>query len=79
MSEVFYCQVCNTEMKFKERVPSKKKYRIRRFACPRCGFQETIFAGGKIDHEIAPGQAIRDANKLYAMEERIYKPETDTE
>jgi hypothetical protein len=49
MREIFLCDVCSMEMKFKERVPSKKPYRIRRFECPGCGWQQTIFAGGTRD------------------------------
>ena len=63
------CSICHIEMKFKERIQSKKQYRIRRFECPICGNIETIFADGKRDLEIDPEKAIESVDKIYKIEQ----------
>ena len=63
------CSVCHIEMKFKERIQSKKQYRIRRFECPVCGNIETIFADGEIDLNIEPRNAIDSVRKKFKEEQ----------
>lgn len=51
-----HCDYCSAEMKFIERVPIKKKYRMRRFECPICGEKKTVFADGERDEVLIPKQ-----------------------
>ena len=62
------CDQCGSQMKFKERIKSNKKYRIRRFECPCCGHLETVFAGGFNDDVIEPSYALDAVNKMYKQE-----------
>lgn len=54
------CDICGTEMKTdpSKRIVSTKKYRIRRFECEGCGYQQTIYADGKLDLDIIPQRGI---------------------
>lgn len=56
-------------MRFKERVKSKKHYRIRRYACTICDFQETIYADGWIDDVVLPERALNQIKKEYKQSE----------
>jgi hypothetical protein len=68
MKNQIICDICHSEMIFKERVHSKKYYRIRRFECSGCGHQQTIYAEGIIDFEITPKNAIKEVDKNFKKE-----------
>ena len=39
-------------------------YRRRRFQCPVCGYQKTIFASGEGDEKIWPEKGVEDAKSI---------------
>ena len=45
----FNCDMCTAEMVQVSQSKSKKRYKIRRFVCPLCGFKKTIFGSGELD------------------------------
>jgi len=61
------CDICGLEMKFKERIKSKKRYRIRRFEC-ECGHQQTIFADGFRDIELEKYNSEIEIKKIFKQE-----------
>ena len=44
-------------------------YRVRRFKCTVCDFEETIFGDGSGDMKTRPQEAIDDMQKFYEQEE----------
>lgn len=59
------CNICNIPMDFKEKVETKKPYRIRRFICPVCGNITTIFADGERDMVSEPKKALKSVEDLF--------------
>ena len=68
MKEVI-CDLCNSTMEPRERLESKKSYRIRRFECA-CGYTKTVFGEGTIDNEMIPQEAIDNVEKMYKQQEK---------
>lgn len=64
------CGECNIPMKFKERVESSLKYRIRRFKCEVCGIETTVWGDGIHDHVVEPYKAIKAVYQHYFEQEQ---------
>jgi hypothetical protein len=69
----FSCEICKAPMKLSEKLPPVKKmgktYRVRRFKCTVCDFEETIFGDGSGDMNTGPQQGIKDVKEMYDQEE----------
>jgi len=64
------CDICQSTMEFKERVPTEKKYRIRRYLCPGCGHQQTIYAGGYNDLIRGPAITLKIIEDKFKQESK---------
>ena len=62
------CDICGQEMEFKERVKSKKPYRIIRYFCELCNHQQTIYADGYRDLVVEQIWAKEDVEKMFKQE-----------
>lgn len=66
----FNCDMCTAEMVQVSQSKSKKRYKIRRFVCPLCGFKKTIFGSGELDESYFFDDAVRYSDKLFKQESK---------
>lgn len=70
----FLCSICTAPMemvskKYSRKRRSNEKYRIRRFKCTVCDFEETVYADGQRDELFEPRKAIDKVNREFRKEE----------
>lgn len=63
------CQCCGVEMTFIRELPSKLRYKFRRFRCDICDIDETIYAAGTKEIEIDPQKVLDDIETYYKQQE----------
>ena len=77
MDEKIYCIICpppgSVLMDLDKTLPRIKGkhgiYRVRRYKCFICGYEQTIHAGGEWDLEREPHNAIEQVKKQFKQEE----------
>ena len=65
------CVICASEMSLTKIFKTKKWYKARRYKCPICDFEKTIFGAGYYDNGNGLEAGIKnDTNKMYNQQER---------
>lgn len=71
---IHLCPICNVvEMQFVERIPSEKRFRLRRFKCPVCDHQEMYKSGGPDDQRRQ--ERTKDILRINKFRELLYGKE----
>jgi len=64
------CDLCSAEMKLEKVLPTKKKYKVKRYICPICGFEKSEFGSGYNDNMVEVIESQKAVNRMYHQQER---------